>query len=148
MCYYLANCGPLRGRPPDRYPLHHGISARKSAAEGDSLKYPSINTPSVTCVIIGPKRSSQNTSSNRFKRSEQVFDCEQPVASKQTTSAPTKPTAPKLISTNRLPIYHRTDIAESWKAWEVVPPMRSTSTDEKASAKVDAGSEPRWNDHG
>jgi hypothetical protein len=35
MWFYLKICGPLLGRPPDRYPLHHGISARKSAVEGD-----------------------------------------------------------------------------------------------------------------
>ena len=36
MCYYLPNCGPLRGRPPDLYPHHHGISVKKSAVMGES----------------------------------------------------------------------------------------------------------------
>ena len=44
MCYYLVNCGPLWGWPPNCYPHHDGISARKLAvmAESSSIQSTSL----------------------------------------------------------------------------------------------------------
>ena len=74
MCYYLANCGPLRGRPPDRYPLHHGISARKSAVKGESSQASDPSAHSVLLLLL-------------FVAKESLKSIEKPLIKHQTARA-------------------------------------------------------------
>ena len=59
MCRYLKIIGPVRGRPPDLYPLHHGISAPEIGGGGGVL----TTTPSTRSHSGGDRAFCVNESS-------------------------------------------------------------------------------------